>query len=485
MRIAFFGSSLVSATGTAPPPTTAGSCARSRRRGHQITFFEPDAFDRQRHRDIPDPDWARVVVWPADGGRHGHARSSRRGRPTWSSRRAASASSTASSRRRCWTCARPGDLVVVLGRRRPGDARPHRGRPGRPVPRRWSPATTSSSPTAAATRWSRAYAALGRPRLRPRSTTRSTRRPTTRCRPSRASRADLALPRQPAAGPRGARRGVLPRPPPRRLPQRSSCSAAPAGTTSRCRPTSATSATSARASTTRSTARALAVLNVNRASMATYGFSPADPGVRGRRRRRLPDHRRLGGHRALPRARPRNPGRARRRRGRGPPRTRSIPARAREIGAGGAAARAGRAHLRPPRGAGRGRAADERRQPGRRQRHEGRRPRPLDHLLLGQRPRHDLPRAPARARRARPRGDCSSSATCPGTPAHRDLPNPVFCATRALPRPGRAGAALRGPRRRRPTRSSSAPTCPTGSRSAMAAARPPRASRPSTTSTRR
>src|SRR5205085_1877246 len=35
-------------------------------RGHRITFYEPDAFDRQAHRDIPDPSWARVVVYPVD-----------------------------------------------------------------------------------------------------------------------------------------------------------------------------------------------------------------------------------------------------------------------------------------------------------------------------------------------------------------------------------------------------------------------------------
>src|SRR5262249_31175267 len=33
--------------------------------GHSITFYEPDAYERQQHRDIPDPDWARVFVYPA------------------------------------------------------------------------------------------------------------------------------------------------------------------------------------------------------------------------------------------------------------------------------------------------------------------------------------------------------------------------------------------------------------------------------------
>lgn len=32
--------------------------------GHRITFYEPDAYDRQKHRDIEDPPWARVVVYP-------------------------------------------------------------------------------------------------------------------------------------------------------------------------------------------------------------------------------------------------------------------------------------------------------------------------------------------------------------------------------------------------------------------------------------
>ncbi len=37
-------------------------------RGHAITFYEPDAFERQQHRDMADPDWARVVVYPAEEG---------------------------------------------------------------------------------------------------------------------------------------------------------------------------------------------------------------------------------------------------------------------------------------------------------------------------------------------------------------------------------------------------------------------------------
>jgi spore maturation protein CgeB len=35
-------------------------------RGHRVTFFEPDAYDRQQHRDLPDPEWAKVVVYSAE-----------------------------------------------------------------------------------------------------------------------------------------------------------------------------------------------------------------------------------------------------------------------------------------------------------------------------------------------------------------------------------------------------------------------------------
>ncbi|HEX5885647.1 MAG TPA: glycosyltransferase [Pyrinomonadaceae bacterium] len=65
MNIAFFGSSLVSAYWNGAATYYRGIIRALHRLGHQITFYEPDAYDRQRHRDIPDPDWARVVVYPA------------------------------------------------------------------------------------------------------------------------------------------------------------------------------------------------------------------------------------------------------------------------------------------------------------------------------------------------------------------------------------------------------------------------------------
>src|SRR5437588_12732118 len=67
LSIAFFGSSLVSAYWNGAATYYRGILRALADRGHRITFYEPDAFDRQAHRDIPDPSWARVVVYPVDG----------------------------------------------------------------------------------------------------------------------------------------------------------------------------------------------------------------------------------------------------------------------------------------------------------------------------------------------------------------------------------------------------------------------------------
>lgn len=65
MRIAFFGSSLTSSYWNGAATYYRGLLKEIARLGHRITFYEPDAFDRQKHRDIPDPEWARVAVYPA------------------------------------------------------------------------------------------------------------------------------------------------------------------------------------------------------------------------------------------------------------------------------------------------------------------------------------------------------------------------------------------------------------------------------------
>jgi spore maturation protein CgeB len=68
MRIAFFGSSLVSAYWNGAATYYRGLLRALAERGHEIVFYEPDAFERQQHRDLPDPPWARVVVWAPEGG---------------------------------------------------------------------------------------------------------------------------------------------------------------------------------------------------------------------------------------------------------------------------------------------------------------------------------------------------------------------------------------------------------------------------------
>jgi spore maturation protein CgeB len=67
LEIAFFGSSLVSAYWNGAATYYRGIIRALRERGHRITFYEPDAYERQAHRDIPDPPWARVVVYSAAG----------------------------------------------------------------------------------------------------------------------------------------------------------------------------------------------------------------------------------------------------------------------------------------------------------------------------------------------------------------------------------------------------------------------------------
>lgn len=67
MNIAFFGSSLVSCYWNGAATYYRGLLKELARLGHAITFYEPDAFERQQHRDIADPDWVRVVVYPGSG----------------------------------------------------------------------------------------------------------------------------------------------------------------------------------------------------------------------------------------------------------------------------------------------------------------------------------------------------------------------------------------------------------------------------------
>jgi spore maturation protein CgeB len=66
MNIAFFASSLVSAYWNGAATYYRGMVRALAERGHSVTFYEPDAFGRQQHRDMEDPPWARVVVYRAE-----------------------------------------------------------------------------------------------------------------------------------------------------------------------------------------------------------------------------------------------------------------------------------------------------------------------------------------------------------------------------------------------------------------------------------
>jgi spore maturation protein CgeB len=63
MKFAFFGSSLVSAYWNGAATYYRGIIRAMNERGHEITFYEPDAYDRQKNRDIADPEWATIKVY--------------------------------------------------------------------------------------------------------------------------------------------------------------------------------------------------------------------------------------------------------------------------------------------------------------------------------------------------------------------------------------------------------------------------------------
>lgn len=65
MKIAFYGSSLLSSYWNGAATYYRGLIKALAGLGHEVTFYEPDAYERQSHRDIDPPDWCRVVVYPA------------------------------------------------------------------------------------------------------------------------------------------------------------------------------------------------------------------------------------------------------------------------------------------------------------------------------------------------------------------------------------------------------------------------------------
>ncbi|MCC2980318.1 MULTISPECIES: glycosyltransferase family protein [unclassified Sphingomonas] len=65
MKIAFYGSSLLSSYWNGAATYYRGILKALAAHGHQITFYEPDAFDRQANRDIEPPEYATSIVYPA------------------------------------------------------------------------------------------------------------------------------------------------------------------------------------------------------------------------------------------------------------------------------------------------------------------------------------------------------------------------------------------------------------------------------------
>jgi len=65
MKIAFYGSSLLSSWWNGAATYYRGLLRDLASRGYEITFYEPDAYDRQNHRDMEPQPWARSVVYPA------------------------------------------------------------------------------------------------------------------------------------------------------------------------------------------------------------------------------------------------------------------------------------------------------------------------------------------------------------------------------------------------------------------------------------
>lgn len=65
-RIAFYGSSILSSYWNGAATYYRGLVRALAGRGYDITFYEPRAFDRQDNADIGPPSWCKVVVYPAD-----------------------------------------------------------------------------------------------------------------------------------------------------------------------------------------------------------------------------------------------------------------------------------------------------------------------------------------------------------------------------------------------------------------------------------
>ena len=63
MKSAFYGSSLVSSYWNGAATYYRGLIRHLAQLGYEVTFYEPNVYERQQHRDMSPPDWCRVVVY--------------------------------------------------------------------------------------------------------------------------------------------------------------------------------------------------------------------------------------------------------------------------------------------------------------------------------------------------------------------------------------------------------------------------------------
>src|SRR5690625_2834514 len=66
LNIAFFGSSIVSAYWNGAATYYRGIIKALFHKGYEITFYEPDIYNRQKHRDIDPPDYCEVIIYEDD-----------------------------------------------------------------------------------------------------------------------------------------------------------------------------------------------------------------------------------------------------------------------------------------------------------------------------------------------------------------------------------------------------------------------------------
>ena len=272
MNIAFYGSSLLSSYWNGAATYYRGILRALAGHGYRITFYEPDAFDRQQHRDIDPPEYAKVVVYPAtvDGLRGVLAQA---GGADIVVKASGVGVFDAELIEGVLRHARPDALKLFWDVDAAATLDEMRGDPSHPVLRALpeldmvltyggGPPVVDAYTGFGAARCIPVYNALDPQTHHPAPVAPALPPPTCRCSPTGCP-----------TGRPGSRSSSCALPP--RCRTGAFCSAAMAGRTSRCRPISRRSAMSGTADHNAFNCSAQAVLNVARDSMAHIGFSPA------------------------------------------------------------------------------------------------------------------------------------------------------------------------------------------------------------------